>query len=524
MSTARDITPADPPVEAPPAPVNAAPPALSEGARVGRNTAFRVGAQGVSALVNVGAMVLLGNRLSAAGYGEYAYWYALIPMISSSCDLGAGTIVTREMVRRPADAARTLGDGLQLRVLVATFLLLGSFAGRLMLPAADQALLSLVVLAAVFDFSQDAAVWTFRARERLDLESVLLLVSQLAWLAGIVTALSLGGSLPFLLGSAVTAFVLRTLVGATMLARLGLRPRFEFDAGRLRRLVAEGWPIGLALVLVVVYGRVGVFVLKALSTHVDVACFNVSYLLSQPFGFLASALSMAAFPAFARRARRLKPGPGAERHDLSGPMRGAIKYQLVVSVPIAAGLFLMAGTLVPLLFHGGKGYEGAVATLRVMSLAVPFVFLNLHARYLLAAIDRQRIYLAAVCVGLVVNVAGCVLTARAFGAVGAAWTFTVAETLVFVVCQAALAAEVPFPALLAQAWRPLAAALVMAAAVAGVRGAGWLAQVAVGAVAYGVALVVTRALSREEWSVLRGVLATFRPSRTARLAGRTGPA
>jgi len=123
--------------------VKAAAPAHSEGARVGRNTAFRAAAQAVSALINVGAMVLLGNRLSAAGYGEYAYWYALIPLISSTCDLGAGTIVTREMVRRPADAARTLGDGLLLRALVATLLLALSVASRLMLPAG---LLSLVVI------------------------------------------------------------------------------------------------------------------------------------------------------------------------------------------------------------------------------------------------------------------------------------------------------------------------------------------------------------------------------------------
>ena len=493
------------------------PPVISEGARVGRNTAFRAAAQALSAVINLTAMVLLGNRLSAAGYGEYAYWYALIPLFSSLCDLGAGVIVTREMVRDRAQAARVLGDGVLLRASVATLLLLGGTVAGFALPPAEHVLLLLVTLAAVFDFSQDAAVWTFRARERLDLESVLLLVSQLAWLGGIVAGLALGGSLAALLGSAVVAFMLRTLVGATMLARMGLWPRLTFDTARVRALVAEGWPVGLSLLLVVVYGRVGVFALKALATHVDVACFNVAYLLAQPFGFLASALSMAAFPAFARRR-------GLESTGLAGPMRAAVKYQLMVSVPIAAGQFLLAGSLVPLLFHHGEGYGGAVAALRVISLALPFVFLNLHARYLLAAIGRQRVYLAAVCLGLAVNVAGCVTTAHAFGALGAAWTFVAAETLVFVVCQASLAAEVPFPALLAQAWRPLAAALLMGVAVAGVSRAGLFVQVAVGAVVYVAGLVVTRALSREEWAVLRGVLATFRPSRSTRLTGRTGQA
>ena len=50
----------------------AGPPAISEGARVGRNTAFRAAAQALSAVINLAGMVLLGNRLSASGYGEYA--------------------------------------------------------------------------------------------------------------------------------------------------------------------------------------------------------------------------------------------------------------------------------------------------------------------------------------------------------------------------------------------------------------------------------------------------------------------
>ena len=190
MSAAPQLAPVTPPAGA------GQTSTLSEGARVGRNTAFRAAAQALSAVINLTAMVLLGNRLSAAGYGEYAYWYALIPLFSSLCDLGAGVIVTREMVRDRAQAARVLGDGVLLRGSVATLLLLGGAVAGFALPPAEHLLLLLVTLAAVFDFSQDAAVWTFRARERLDLESVLLLVSQLAWLAGVVAGLALGGSRP----------------------------------------------------------------------------------------------------------------------------------------------------------------------------------------------------------------------------------------------------------------------------------------------------------------------------------------
>ena len=505
------------------------PPPVEAGARVGRNTAFRACAQALSALINVAAVVMLGNHLSASGYGEYAYYYALIPLLASLCDLGAGVIVTREMARHREEAARLLGDGLLLRVIVGSLLLLaGAVAGPVLAPA-HAGLVLLVTAAAVFDFSQDIAVWRVRAHERLDLEAVLLLVSQIAWLVGIAAVLRFGGSLEALIGVAVAAYLLRSLAGMAMLARLGLGPRFAPEPGhalervlprraaRLRGLVAEGWPVGLALLLVVVYGRVGVFTLKAFGHAADVGCFNIAYMLSQPFGFLASALSMAAFPAFSRLR-------GGEPRELARPLRAALKYQLLVALPIAAGLVLVADAIVPVMFHDRSGFGDAGAALRVMALAIPCVFLNLHARYLLAALDRQRRYLAAVALGLAVNVVGCIATARAFGALGAAWTFVAAEAVVFVVCQRALPAESRLWAMLAEVWRPLGAVALMAAAVLAARPGGLAAQLAAGAIAYPVALVLTRALSREDRALIRGVAATFTRSGGPRVVKTAGHA
>src|SRR5439155_11285737 len=55
---------------------------------IGRNVSFRLAGQILSALINVGGMVLLGNFLGSSGYGNYAFYYALIPLIASMSDLG----------------------------------------------------------------------------------------------------------------------------------------------------------------------------------------------------------------------------------------------------------------------------------------------------------------------------------------------------------------------------------------------------------------------------------------------------
>ena len=482
-------------------------PAAAPATRVGRNTAFRVGAQALSAVINVVGMVLLGNHLSTAGYGQYAFYYALIPLLSSFGDLGAGTILTRQVARTPGEANRCLGDAIMIRGAVALVLLtvVSLFASRALDPA-NALLLGIVTAAAVLDFGQDVSVWMFRAHERLDLEAVLLLVSQSAWILGIALGVAFGATLPILLGTAVGAFLIRTVVGASLLSHLGLQPDFSPALARLRHWVREGWPVAVSLLVVVLYGRVGLFTLKAFASDAEVACFSVAYMLSQPFGFLGSSLAMAAFPAFAR----LWHGGSS---DLARPLRAAFKYQLLVSLPLAAALVALADRIVPLLFHDAAGFARASQALGITALALPFVFMNLQSRYLLAAIDRQKVYLWAVATGLVLNALGCVLTASRFGVLGAAWTFVSAEAVVFLVCHATLSGHISHRRLLEKASRPAFAAAVMALVVWGLHTLPLAIAVAAGAATYVAGLWLTRALSREEWGVIRSVLRSLVGSR-----------
>lgn len=475
--------------------------------RVGRNTAFRVAAQAVSALINVAGMVLLGNHLSTAGYGQYAFFYALIPLLSSFGDLGTGTILTRQVARTPEEANRCLGDAILIRGTVALVLLaVVSLFANVALDPASALLLGIVTAAAVLDFGQDVSVWMFRAHERLDLEAVLLLVSQGAWILGIALGVAFGATLPILLGTAVGAFLIRTVVGASLLSHLGLQPDFSPAFARLRHWVREGWPVAMALLVVVLYGRVGLFSLKAFASDAEVACFSVAYMLSQPFGFLGSSLAMAAFPAFARLW-------SAGSSDLARPLRAAFKYQLLVSLPLAAALIALADRIVPLLFRDAAGFARASQALGITALALPFVFLNLQSRYLLAAIGRQKVYLWAVATGLGLNVLGCVLTAGRFGVLGAAWTFVLAEAAVFLACHATLSGHITHGRLLQKAARPALAAAIMGVVVWGLQALPLALAVVAGAATYVAGLWLTRALSHEEWDAVRSVLRSFAGSR-----------
>ncbi len=469
---------------------------------IGRNFTFRLGAQFLSALINVAAMVLLGNHLAAAGYGEYAFYYALIPLIASLSDLGVGVIVTREIARHRERGATLLGDALMVKGLVSGLILVAVavISWRLVDPA-NALLICLTAATALVDFSQDPSVWVFRAHERLDREALLLLTSQVVWLGALAAGVLTHAPLAGLIGAATLAFLVRAGVGAFILFSRVHRPVFVLRWDRLRRLVLLGLPISLAMFGIVLYGRVGVLLLKALAGAADVAYFNVAYMLSQPLGFVSSALSMATFPALSRQAQR---GEAA----VSSALSRTAKYQLLITMPVMVGLFLLGDKLVPLLFRGSD-YRQAGIALQTMSLGLTFVFMNLMARYVLTAIDRQRHYLHAVILGLLTNVLLCVALIPRLGFIGACLAWLGAEAVIFAVCQVALTKHVPFSELVRQARRPVIAALGMGALLLPIRDWNLFGLVALGALIYVGLLFLQRAFTPEELRVVRGVFVSF---------------
>ncbi|MBI3607790.1 MAG: flippase [Nitrospirae bacterium] len=470
---------------------------------IGRNFSFRLTAQVLSALINVGGMVLLGNYLSAEGYGNYAFYYALIHLIGSGADLGVGIITVKEIARDKANAGRHFGDALVIKAGVSGVLLLGiATSAWLVFDPVRATLICLVSATALIDFSQDASIWIFRAYERLDLESLLLMVSQILWVAGIALCILLQASLAWFLGSATIAFLIRLGVGGVIVSRGMCRPVFAPTLDRLKALVIQGLPFALAMFGVVLYGRIGILMLKTLSTDTDVAYFNVAYMLSQPLGFISSALSMAVFPALSRRAQE---GPEAIRNAL----RRTSKYQVVVTLPMVVGLFLLSERLVPLLFRG-EGFSQAGVALKIMSLGLTLIFFNLMSRYVLTAMDAQRVYLRAVVAALIANVALGAVLIRPYGFAGACVAQLGAELAIFVVCQLELSKYLSVAEILREARKPLVAAAGMGLLVFSIRGANVFLVAATGAFAYLGLLLWLKAFSPDELRILRGVYASFR--------------
>jgi len=471
--------------------------------QVGRNATFLLAAQVLYSLCNVVAMVLLGNTLAAEGYGEYAFYYALIPLIAGVADAGVGITVTREIARDNASGPRLLGDGLLIKGMISGLILLVSVAGAwAMLDPAHATLVSLVVAAALMDPAQDPAIWVFRAHGLLHFEALMLLLSQAVWLPLLLLATVSKAGLPGLLGAAGVAFAVRLTLGAVIVVRRLYWPEFRPARERLRGFMAAGLPFGAAMLVKVLYGYVGILMLKGLATSADVGYFNVAFMLSQPLTFIASVLGITAFPAFARDARG---GGQVLRRDLTQNF----KWQVLLSVPLMVGLFLLARPTVSFLLRG-PDFHPAARGLALTSLGMVIFFLNISYRYVLAALDLQRRYFHAIVAGLVTNVVLCAVLIPLFGYLGACAAFLGAEATILMVGHRALSKHVRLRELLIETLKPLAAGVGMGLLVLTLHESHVFVRVAVGCITYPALLFLLQTFTVEEKGILYRLHLSFR--------------
>jgi O-antigen/teichoic acid export membrane protein len=469
---------------------------------IGRGFSFRLGAQAISALINVAGVVLLGGYLAAEGYGQYAFYYALVPLVAGLSDLGVGVIITREVARDRAMGPRYLGDALIVKGAVSVVLMLGVvlLAPRLLDPA-PALLMILVTAAGLIDISQDVGVWLFRANDRQDLEGLVLLVGQGLWVAGIAVCAALHLPVAWAIGVSTVAFAIRAIASAGILARVLYLPVFAFDRERIRSLIARACPSGSRCSPSCSTAAVGVLMLKGLASTAKSRTSTSATCCRSRSASFSSALSVSAFPSLAR-ARQVGP------HGVGSVLRRTLRYQLVMAMPIAVGLSLLAERVIPVPVPPRR-LRAASGALKVLSLGLPLIFLNLTSRYVLAALDAQRSYLSAIMVGLAVNVGLSAALAGPFGSVGAALGLLGGELAVFIACQRALGRYMGLRAVLAESVRPALAALVMGAAVLALSRAPLFVIPVIGGAVYVGMLFALRVFSRDELRLLRGVYVSF---------------
>ena len=215
-----------------------------------------------------------------------------------------------------------------------------------------------------------------------------------------------------------------------ILAYWWLRPRFRIDMrtnlSRMANMTKESmayWAFGL---FGMIYFWIDTIMLTLMTRSEVVGWYGASTQLFQTLMFLPVLVQTAWLP-------RLVTAFVKGRRELVETARSPVELVLVISVPIAAGVAIVADPLIHAVY--GPGFAQAVPVMIILALCVPPIYLNIILASVLLAAKRQVVWTIVMAGAAVVNplfnLVLIPLTEHRYhnGAIGAAISLVLTELL-----------------------------------------------------------------------------------------------
>ncbi|MEM8530184.1 MAG: flippase [Chloroflexota bacterium] len=463
---------------------------------VARNSAFGMGAQIAIKLLSFCFTVLIIRNLGDDVYGQYTTIVAYGAIFIFFADLGLSPYAVREIARW-----RDAPDGIE-RVntlfgnLLALRFCLSIVAGLMIVVSAWLTGQPLIIIGAILLNAFGLVIYSVHGAseavlagfERLDINAGARVVYQLLFVVGGGVALWYSMGYYGLIAATLIAITWMTYICWRGVQRLGLRPK---------RPTFHTWP---ALIRISIpFGIIGftlglsykfdTLLLQHFFDYDTAGHYNAAYTLVFSSFMLSNIINTALYPSLARQS-------ATASETLPMIYERAIRYLLMIGLPIAVGGWALSGQIIPFLYE--TEFMPAIPVLQIIIWTVPLMFMTEFLGYAVVISGQERRVARAVIISTTCNILINILVIPRFGIIGAAVTTVFTELVLvtqYVWMLRGMLRQLNWGHALI---RPLLATLLMGMAVIALSQLPLLLNIAMGVLVYAILLIVLGVVGKEE--------------------------
>ncbi len=408
-----------------------------------RKVLFNTGWQVVGKIVTASSTLLItliiGRSLGPSGFGEFTKIFVFVGYFYIIADFGLNSIYVKYARFTSGVESSLFRALLGLRFVISIFLVTSAILITFFLPYNSQTLTGFsplvktgIMIASLTIITQalfTTASGFFQKKLRYDLSAIA----------------AISGSLVMVLATAVVYFTTRSLLLFVSIYILGgltyvaasfflISKKFDykffasFDLTKSKALLLSAWPIGLALILNLLYFRADVFILASFRSSAEVGLYALGYqffeaALAVPI-FFTNALYPLLSEAFAKNIEEFKK-----------IVRNWALYLTTFSIILTIFLLLIS-FLIPLLYD--SRFEDSKAALQILALGMPFFFLSALFWHVLIIYNRQKLLIYVYAAGAIFNLTVNLIFIPIFGYRAAAITTVISEAFILLLLTGAL--------------------------------------------------------------------------------------
>ena len=469
------------------------------GSRALRNTVLILFARVVSRLIALVTVLATASSLLASRFGVFNTVVTVTSLVAPVfLDLGFNILYQREGARRPSEIERYLQNLMSARLVLAVIALPVLAIALYFLGLIDLLIPGYVLM--VLSSYANLLRYTLYALQRLGFEAIAIVVESVLLLGLTLYGVFNHQGVAYFLWAYVAMYAFDCIFFWVLLHVLRIaRVRWRFETPLLKQWFWMGLPFAVTYVLTTLYWKVDVPILKLFRTSAEVGWYSLAYKPFEALLFVPMTMLGVVLPVLAIYQR-------TSQDRLRAAVAMFFKALLMVGWPLSLGVVVLA---YPLAGLWAPFYRESIPALQILALAYVFAFVNNAFIGALTVLDRQASYAKAAGASLAVNLVLNLILIPQYGYIAAAWTTVLTEIVLVGVGWWLTVKHLGKLNLPAASWRPLLAGVVMAVVLyplRNVQGDAVLLVVLLGMAVYAAAVLLLRAMTREEMDFVRSAL------------------
>jgi O-antigen/teichoic acid export membrane protein len=393
---------------------------------IAKNTSYFTLALVLQKIISLTYFTIYARELGPEVLGRYYSAIAFTSIFSIFIDLGLTNFLTREISKRQEDAKKFLSNIIFIKLILSVFtlivaLIVANFWGY------SEETIKLIYISSI-SMVLDSFTTTFfscsRGFHNLKYESISSVLFQVIILIGSVLILYSNKSITALMLVMVLASVFNFIYSASInFYKWGLTIKPTKDIALIKNILTTSLPFAVYAIAQKIYTFLDSLLLFKFLGDKEVGLYQIPFKIITALQFLPLAFTASLYPALSSYWKNNK-------EQLAITFERAINYSIIISLPIVAGIFLLADKIV-IIFQSDNDYSGAIWPLKIIILSLFFVFIGYPVGSLLNACDQQKNNTKNMIITAVFSLILNLIVIPKFGVSGASMTVFVSNFLMF---------------------------------------------------------------------------------------------
>jgi O-antigen/teichoic acid export membrane protein len=395
--------------------------------KIAVNTIIQVVGKAITTAIAVVMLAYLARYLGVGGYGDYTTVFAFLGFFAIIADMGLYTVAVREMAKDSKGSVKIMGNILSLRILFAVLVLIIAPIVGYFIPSYSE-VVKLGILIATFSsffvLLNQIFVSIFQVNLRMDRLVISDVSARMVLFVLTLIFISFGFSLQsFILANVIANLVLVFISFLLSRKFLAFRPQFDFKYWKY--ILKESLPLGIVIVLGLIYFKIDTIMLSIMKDNVAVGIYGAPYKILEILITIPSIFMGSVFPLISKY---IKEGDSRFKESF----KTSFDFMLILAIPLVVGIFLLAKPIVNLIL--GPEFNASIIVLQYLIFAVLIIFIGTIMGNFVVAASLQKKLVWVYLFSVFFNIAGNLILIPRYSYIGSSITTIATE---FLVCSCA---------------------------------------------------------------------------------------